>query len=50
MRRARDVSLRIVPLVMTMRNFVGDVVDAVVSSGAADLIHAVQGEPSRAGE
>src|SRR5439155_9895830 len=45
-----DVSLRIVPLVMTMRNLVGDVVDAVVSGGAADLIHAVQGEPSRAGE
>src|SRR4029077_3123093 len=38
MRRTRDVSLSVVPLVVTMRNLVGYVVDAVFRGGAADLI------------
>ena len=50
MRRARDVGLRVVPLVLTMRNLVGHVVDAVVGGGAADLVHAVLREPSRTRE
>ena len=50
MGRARDVSLGVVPLMLTMRNLVGHVVDAVVRGGPADLIDPVDGEPGRARE